>query len=123
MKMEQGKLSHPSLARHKFLSHLARNAVVGLIAIVIALLIGMWGYHYFEDMSWEDAFVNAAMILSSMGPMTPLHTTAGKIFAGLYALFSGLAFLLIVGIIFVPVMHRFFLKIHLESHADVKSSK
>lgn len=96
-----------------FRRHLLRNIILGLISILIALFIGMVGYAYLENMSWVDAFVNAAMILSGMGPVELLHTTSGKIFAGCYAIFSGLMFILIIGLIFAPVIHRFFLRIHL----------
>ena len=95
--------------------HLARNLVFGFILILAALYIGMLGYHFFENMSWVDAFANAAMILSGMGPLTPLSTNAGKIFAGSYALFSGLAFIVIIAIVFSPIIRRFFHQIHLES--------
>lgn len=98
----------------KFVTHLTRNVICGLLFIVIALFIGMVGYHDFEHMSWIDAFVNAAMILSGMGPLTPLVTFSGKLFAGLYALFSGLAFIAIMVIIFSPVIHRFFHKLHID---------
>lgn len=100
----------------KFLTHLVRNAVWGLIFILLALYAGMAGYHYFERMSWVDAFANASMILSGMGPLTPLVTTNGKLFAGFYALFSGLAFIIFIGIIFAPIVHRFFRKIHLDDN-------
>jgi hypothetical protein len=76
--------------------------------------MGMWGYHHFEGMLWVDAFANAAMILSGMGPLSPLATNAGKIFSGFYALFSGLLFILILGIIFAPFVHRFLHKFHLD---------
>jgi hypothetical protein len=76
--------------KSKFLIHLTRNVLIGCLSISIALYIGMLGYHVYEHMNWVDAFANAAMILSGMGPLTPLVTTAGKIFAGCYALFSGL---------------------------------
>ncbi|MGD0253927.1 MAG: hypothetical protein ABSC01_14675 [Verrucomicrobiota bacterium] len=76
--------------------------------------IGMVGYRAFEPMSWVDAFVNAAMILSGMGPVSSLQTDAGKIFAGCYALFSGLAFLTSIGIVFAPAFHRFLHKFHVE---------
>lgn len=105
---------HKLLSPRIFVAHLARNAVFGIISIVIALYIGMIGYHFFERMTWIDAFVNAAMILSGMGPLTPLNTDAGKIFAGCYALFSGLMFILILGIMLAPVIHRFFLKMKLD---------
>ncbi len=78
----------------------------------------MVGYHHFENLSWVDAFANAAMILSGMGPLTALQTNFGKLFAGFYALFSGLAFIIIIGIIFAPVVHRFLHKFHLESGSE-----
>jgi hypothetical protein len=106
----------PSLAL--YLSHLARNLMLGVVLIVLALGIGMVGYHLFEHMPWVDAFANASMILSGMGPLTPLNTNAGKLFAGFYALFSGLAFIVVIAIIFAPIIHRFFHKIHLESSKD-----
>lgn len=84
------------------------------VVIAVALGIGMAGYRAFEPMSWVDAFVNAAMILSGMGPVSPLQTDAGKMFAGCYALFSGLAFITSIGVVFAPVFHRFLHKFHLE---------
>jgi hypothetical protein len=74
----------------------------------------MYGYHYFEEMSKVDAFVNTAMILSGMGPMSTLHTSEGKIFAGIYALFSGIIFLVVIAIIMAPVVHRFLHKFHMD---------
>ena len=116
--------SHQPLASRKvFLLRLLRNILLGLIAIACAQFLGMLGYHYFENMSWVDAFVNAAMILSGMGPVEILHTNIGKIFAGLYALFSGLAFILIVGLIFSPILHRFFHKFHLDTEGTAKMKK
>lgn len=85
------------------------------VLIVFSLGLGMAGYHFLESLHWVDAFTNAAMILSGMGPLAPLQTTAGKIFAGCYALFSGLAFLTSVGVVFAPILHRFLHKFHLES--------
>lgn len=106
---------HESLApRHIFLKRMMRSILLAITAVVIALLIGMCGYHYFENMSWVDAYVNAAMILSGMGPMGTLATSSGKIFAGSYALFSGLMFIVIIGLILAPVVHRFFHHFHLE---------
>lgn len=99
----------------RFNNYMGINIIVGLLVISVTLFIGMCGYHIFEHMPWVDAFVNAAMILSGMGPLGSLNSTAGKIFAGCYALFSGLAFIAIVAIIFAPVVHKFFTKIHLES--------
>ncbi|HKW30974.1 MAG TPA: hypothetical protein VJT54_16740 [Verrucomicrobiae bacterium] len=106
--------SKPLLPPRQFYARLARSAGVALLLVVFALGIGMAGYRSFEPMSWVDAFVNAAMILSGMGPVSSLQTDGGKIFAGCYALFSGLAFLTSLGIIFAPVFHRFLHKFHVE---------
>ena len=109
------KKNHSSVwLGHQLVSRLVRSIAVGFLLIFLALWIGMIGYHFFEKMSWADAFVNAAMILSGMGPLSPLNTLGGKLFAGFYALFSGLGFILIVAIIFSPIAHHFFKKWHLE---------
>lgn len=110
------KHHEPLISTHKFILRLGKNSLIALAAIALAMLLGMLGYHYFEKMSWVDAFANAAMILSGMGPLEALHTPAGKIFAGLYALFSGLAFIVIMGVIFAPVVHRIFHHFHLNSN-------
>ena len=111
---------NPLQARRDFLARLARSAAVGFLLILIALSIGIAGYHSFEEMPWTDAFANAAMILSGMGPLTPLKTDSGKVFAGFYALFSGLVFIIIMGIVFAPVVHRFLHKFHMELGSDKK---
>ena len=115
--------SKPLLPRPHYYARLARSAAIGLAVILIALGIGMLGYHYFENMPWIDAFANAAMILSGMGPFGPLTTSGGKLFAGLYALFSGLAFLLTVGVVIAPVVHRFLHRFHLEAEERARSEK
>ncbi len=112
----------PLVSTRVFLLRLAGSILFGLFLIVVALFMGMAGYHYYEKMSWVDAFSNAAMILSGMGPLTPLVTNDGKIFAGCYALFSGLFFILIMAIIFAPIVHRIFHKFHLEITADKRNS-
>ena len=114
--------SKPLLPLPAFYWRLVRSLGLGLLVIVFALGVGMAGYRSFEPMSWVDAFVNAAMILSGMGPATELHTSAGKIFAGCYALFSGLAFFAILGIIFAPAVHRFLHRFHVnEAKRDGKA--
>jgi hypothetical protein len=75
----------------------AHHAMLGVVVLVCSLGIGMIGYHAFEKMSWVDAFVNAAMILSGMGPVATLQTDGGKIFAGCYALYSGITLIGILG--------------------------
>jgi hypothetical protein len=102
------------LPRKEFYRRLVHHAVLGVAVIVASLGIGMIGYHEFENLPWVDAFVNAAMILSGMGPVATLQTDGGKIFAGCYALFSGISLIAILGIIFAPVVHRFLHKFHLE---------
>lgn len=76
--------------------------------------MGVFGYHFFEDIGWIDSLLNASMILGGMGPVTELKTDAGKIFASFYALFSGIVFLVTVGIIFAPIVHRFLHKLHID---------
>ena len=93
---------------------MVRHACGTVILAAAALLIGMAGYHWLEDLAWVDAFVNAAMILGGMGPVDQLHTTAGKLFAGSYALFSGLVFLLAIGVIAAPLLHRAMHRFHLD---------
>jgi len=105
----------------KFFIRLILNILLALTLIAAALFAGMSGYHHFEHMSWIDSFANAAMILSGMGPLGNLSTDGGKLFAGFYALFSGLAFILIISIIFAPIVHRYFHKFHVESDTDYKS--
>ncbi|HUC63752.1 MAG TPA: hypothetical protein VMF53_17550 [Alphaproteobacteria bacterium] len=104
----------PLWPRRKFLRHLGRSAAIGAAIVAASLAVGMLGYHWLEGQSWVDAFANASMILSGMGPLGELHTRAGKIFAGCYALYSGLALILIVGIVFAPLVHRFLHRFHLE---------
>jgi hypothetical protein len=107
--------SHPLLPRHLFFRRMLFSALLGLVLVAVSLAIGMMGYHYYESMSWVDAFVNAAMILSGMGPLLPINTYGGKVFAGFYAIYSGIALISIAGIIFAPVFHRFLHKFHLEN--------
>jgi hypothetical protein len=98
----------------KFFRHLTRNLFYGGALALISLWIGMLGYHHYEKMSWVDSYVNAAMILSGMGPVSTLQTDGGKIFAGTYALFSGIIFLIVMAIIFAPVFKRFFHALKIE---------
>jgi len=107
---------HKLLPWPDYLRRLLLNVVFGLLLIVFSLLIGMAGYHYFEKISWIDSFMNASMILSGMGEVAELTTSKGKIFAGCYALYSGLALIVVAGIIFAPVVHRFLHRFHLESN-------
>jgi hypothetical protein len=106
--------TEPLLARRAFYRRQVKSLGFGVVILGVALGIGMAGYHYFEKLSWLDAYLNASMILSGMGPVATLQTGAGKFFAGSYALFSGLAFITTVGVIFAPAIHRFLHRFHLE---------
>lgn len=111
---------HPLAPRRVFLRRFATAFLIGQLIVLGSLAIGLAGYRFIEGMGWDDAFVNAAMILSGMGPVGELKTTAGKIFAGCYALYSGLALITIAAITFSPVVHRSLHKFHLEGrqHGD-----
>jgi len=104
----------PLLPLPEFRARLAKMAAIGFSLIALSLAIGIAGYHYIAGQSWPDSYLNAAMILSGMGPVGDLNSTAAKIFAGTYALYSGLALILIAGIILAPIVHRFLHKFHLE---------
>lgn len=109
----------------KFIAHLGRNSALGLALIALSLYSGMLGYHEFEKLSWVDSFLNASMILSGMGPVSDLKTNAGKIFSGCYALYSGLAFIASLAIIFAPIINSFLRDIHIDvlDDMDKKSNK
>jgi hypothetical protein len=98
-----------------FARRLIASSALGLGLVIVSLAAGMAGYHGYEGLPWIDAFLNASMILSGMGPLWEPLTEGGKIFAGLYALYSGLAVLVIAGIMFGPLVHRFLHRFHLES--------
>ena len=97
-----------------FLKRMARFAGRAAGIILVSLGIGIAGYHYLEGQSWIDSLLNASMILGGMGPVNPLQTNAGKLFASFYALFSGMILLVAVGVLIAPIFHRFLHHFHLE---------
>jgi len=103
------------LPRRAFIKRLAKYALISLSLIIVSLIIGMIGYHMFEGYLWVDSFLNAAMLMGGMGPVGVLHVDAGKIFAGIYALYCGLIELVAIGIFAAPIFHRFLHHFHLES--------
>jgi hypothetical protein len=103
---------HKPLSRRHFLGRLAAHGGASAALILVSLLVGMAGYAYLVGLGWSDAFLNAAMILGGMGPVAPLNKPAAKIFAGLYALYSGLVVLVAAGVLFAPVFHRIIHKFH-----------
>ena len=103
------------LPRNLFLKRLAKFALISLSLVLASLVIGMIGYYLFEGFSWVDSFLNAAMLMGGMGPVGTLHTDAGKVFAGIYALYCGLIELIAIGIFAAPILQRFLHHFHLES--------
>jgi len=107
----------PPLPRSRFFRRLALHVAVAMVLLLGSVLIGMAGYGYFEDLAWRDAFLNSAMLLGGMGPVDAPRTDAGKVFAGLYALYAGLVFIVAAGLVFVPVLHRLLHKFHWDEAA------
>lgn len=97
----------------RLLAHIAASAAL----IAISLVGGVVGYRLTESMPWTDAFLNASMILGGMGPVNMPVTFAGKIFAGCYALYSGLVFLIALAIVITPVFHRILHLFHVDESA------
>lgn len=108
------KRNEQLLPRRKFFLRLVKFACLSLVLILLSLLIGIIGYHFSEGMPWIDAFLNSAMLMGGMGPVGELQTTAGKMFAGIYALYCGFILLLSVGIFMTPIFHRLLHHFHLE---------
>jgi len=108
----------PLLPRPLFFWRVLKFGAVSLALVLGSLILGILGYRIFEGMPWIDAFVNAAMLLGGMGPVGELRTHAGKLFAGVYALYCGLIVIISMGIILAPIFHRFLHLFHLEVDAD-----
>ena len=117
--------THPLLPLSQFLGRLALSILTGFGLIGLSLGGGMAGYHFYEGMTWLDAFLNASMILSGMGPLAQPQTANGKLFAGMYALYSGFVVIFASGIIFAPVIHRTLHRFHIEDsrHAQQPATK
>jgi hypothetical protein len=96
----------PLLPRKQFLQRVARHGGVSLLVIGSSLGVGTVGYHYLAELDWIDAFLNASMILTGMGPVDTMSTDSAKLFASVYALYSGIVFLAAVGVLFMPFFHR-----------------
>jgi hypothetical protein len=108
----------PLLPRPVFVARLATNGAIAAAMVAVSLAIGVIGYHVTAHLPWIDALLNAAMILTGMGPVDPLPSTAAKLFASAYAIFSGVAFLSIVAVVLAPIVHRFLHRFHLEIEDD-----
>jgi hypothetical protein len=104
--------------RKKFIGRQMKFMGFAAIILVLSIGIGTEGYHVYGELSWIDAFLNASMILTGMGPIDHLATDSAKLFAAFYALYSGVAFLTFVGVLFAPLYHRFLHKFHFDVDAD-----
>ena len=98
--------SQPLIPRASFALRLAVHLGAAALLLLVSLGAGMVGYVQLENFSWMDAFLNSAMLLGGMGPVNPLQTEAGKLFAGIYALYAGLVFIVTAALIFAPIVHR-----------------
>lgn len=112
----------PLISRREFVSRQVRYLSFSMMILILSIGIGVGGYHVFGNLPWIDSFLNASMILTGMGPVDHLDTDAGKLFASFYALFSGVAFLTFVAVLFAPVYHRFLHKFHFSVEDDEKES-
>lgn len=105
---------------HVFFKHFIRNLTLGFSALLIILLIGMWGCHHFEHTDWLDSYANAAMIVSGVGTLNNPQTQAGKFFTATYSIFGGASFLLVVAVVFAPIFHWLFRQVKVEDREHFK---
>jgi hypothetical protein len=110
--------AQPLLSRAAFLRRVLRFSLLACGIIGLSLALGVLGYHFFESLGWSDSLLNASMILAGMGPVDRPTTLEGKLFASFYALFSGIVFLISVGVLLAPIMHRIIHRFHLELDTD-----
>jgi hypothetical protein len=110
--------SQSLLPRSAFYWRLASSFAITGAIIAFSLGMGSWGYHSLGNLPWIDALLNASMILTGMGPVDPMRTTAGKLFASFYALYSGIAFLTMVAVVTAPIFHRLMHRFHMEDEDD-----
>ena len=106
--------NQPLISRKAFIRRMLTHTSLALGLVIVSLGAGILGYHFLENLPWIDALLNASMILGGMGPVNALTTDAGKIFASLYALFSGMVFLVVAGLLVAPVAHRILHRMHLD---------
>ena len=107
--------AHPVHLPWQLAGHMIYHSMALLPLGIVTLGVGMSIYHWVEGLGWPESFLNAAMHLGGMGPVDPLHTTAGKWLAGFYALFAGVVFLVLAGVMLAPVIHHVLHRFHLES--------
>lgn len=115
--------TEPLLSWPRFMGRILKSMAMAQIVVVAALAIGVLGYHFIAEFAWIDALLNACMILAGMGPMGELHSNAAKLFASGYALFSGLVFIVVMGVVLTPLLHRLLHAFHLEQADDDDEEK
>lgn len=117
-------INEPMASHAAFLGRVFINLLVAVFLIGVFLAVGMYGYHTTEGLGWLDAFLNAAMLLGGMGPVSPILTDEGKLFAGIYALACGLVFVVTAGLVLAPVLHRVLHALHVDDDdADDRSPR
>lgn len=104
----------PLATRTQFFWRMIYGLIFGVFVIAMTIYIGMLGLNYFENLSWLDSFANSAMIISGVGAINPIITSSGKFFAGMYSIVGNVVFIVVIGIIFLPVVHRYLHKFHLD---------
>ena len=115
--------SDPLLPRNQFFRRVIKHGLLAFSLILISLSVGILGYHTFQGLSWVDSLLNAAMILGGMGQIDPIYNVSAKIFASIYSLFSGIAFLGISSVAIAPVAHRFLHNLHIEEGKQKSAGK
>ena len=108
----------PLISRGRFVQRMLAAFGVTMVIVAASLFMGMAGYHYLGGLPWIDALLNSAMILTGMGPVDPMQSNAGKLFATFYALYSGIAFLSMTAVLLAPVIHRAMHRFHLDAEED-----
>jgi len=106
------------LTREQFLLRMLQSGGFALLILSSSLAMGAAGYHFFGELPWIDSLLNASMILAGMGPVDPMRTSAGKLFATGYALYSGVAFLSMMAVLLAPLIHRAMHRFHMEDETD-----
>lgn len=105
----------PLISRGQFYRRILRSVFYAGILVAVSLLVGVLGYHWIGKLGWVDSLLNSSMILTGMGPVSPMKTIAAKLFASFYAIFSGIAFLTTAGVMLAPIAHRILHKFHLDT--------
>ena len=115
--------TEPLVPFNQFAYRLARHGGIVALVLIFSLVVGTTGFHWLALQEWIDAFLNSSMLLGGMGPVGEIQSTAGKIFASIYALYAGIVFIGTSGLLLAPVLHRLMHKIHLEEKRSRRSQK